>query len=117
NLAVLLAQAGRRVALVDGDLRHPRLHEFFGIQNDVGFTSVMIGDAALDPALQPVPGVERLFLLPSGPVPPNPAELLASSRCNDVLATLKSQYDIVLIDSPPVLPVTDAAVLATRSDA
>ncbi|MEA2686399.1 MAG: tyrosine-protein kinase, partial [Actinomycetota bacterium] len=111
NLGVALAKAGQRVILVCCDLRRPRLHEFFGLSNDVGFTSLLLGNAPLSRALQPVTEVPRLRVLASGPLPPNPSELLSSGRTKEVFAALKAEADIVLIDSPPVLPVTDALVL------
>lgn len=117
NLGVALAEAGQRVAIVCCDLRRPRLHEFFGLDNAVGFTSVLLGDVPLSAAVQRVPGVERLLLLASGPVPPNPSELLAGRRTVEVLTTLQAEADVVLIDCPPILPVTDAALLSSRVDA
>ena len=117
NLGVALAQAGQRVILVCCDLRRPRLHEFFGLPNAVGFTSLLLGNAPLSKALQAVPNVPRLRLLASGPLPPNPSELLSSARTKEVFAALKAEADVVLIDSPPVLPVTDALVLFRQVDA
>lgn len=117
NLAIALARAGQRTIVVCCDLRRPRLHEFFGCKNVVGFTSVIVGDAALSAALQDVPGEDGLMLLSSGPIPPNPSELLAGERATEILAALRARADIVLIDSPPVLPVTDAAILSKRVDA
>ena len=116
NLAVAFASSGLRTVAVCCDLRRPRLHEFFKLDNAVGFTSVLLGNVALAKALQPVPGQERLLLLASGPLPPNPAELLSSSRTLELFQSLASQADIVLIDSPPVLPVTDSLVLSQRVD-
>lgn len=116
NLAVAFASSGLRTVAVCCDLRRPRLHQFFGLDNGVGFTSVLLGNVALSKALQPVPGQERLLVLASGPLPPNPSELLSSSRTADLLRNLASQADIVLIDSPPVLPVTDSLVLSQRVD-
>ncbi|MDQ3896512.1 MAG: polysaccharide biosynthesis tyrosine autokinase [Actinomycetota bacterium] len=116
NLAVAFASSGMRTVAVCCDLRRPRLHEFFNLDNAVGFTSVLLGNVALAKALQPVPGQERLLVLASGPLPPNPAELLSSSRTADLLGNLATQADIVLIDSPPVLPVTDSLVLSQRVD-
>ena len=116
NLAVALTQAGQTVAILSCDLRRPRIHEYFGLPNTVGFTSVLLGETPLQAALQRVPGVPRLLLLASGRLPPNPSELLSSRRTVQVLNLLRSQVDIVLVDSPPVLPVTDAAVLAPRVD-
>jgi succinoglycan biosynthesis transport protein ExoP len=117
NLALVMAEAGQRVAVVCCDLRRPRIHEFFGLSNQVGFTSVLLGDASLSEALQPMPGLENLGILASGPIPPNPSELLSGTRAAEVLTTLADNADIVLVDSPPVLPVTDASVLASRVDA
>jgi succinoglycan biosynthesis transport protein ExoP len=117
NLAVVLAGVGRTVVLVDCDLRRPRLHTFFGLSNAVGFTSVLIGEQPISAALQRVPGVERLSLLASGPVPPNPSELLSSTRLTGILRQLQSDGAFVLVDSPPLLPVTDASLIATAMDA
>ncbi|MGH9126798.1 MAG: polysaccharide biosynthesis tyrosine autokinase, partial [Acidimicrobiales bacterium] len=116
NLGVALAQVGQRVVLVDCDLRRPRIHQFFGLDNEVGFTSVVLGHVPADAALQDAPDIPGLQILPSGPLPPNPAEMLASSRCGEVLTALQAEADILLIDSPPVLPVTDAAVISGMAD-
>lgn len=116
NLAVALARAGQRVILVDCDLRRPMIHEYFGLDPTVGFTSVLLGDAPLSAAFHRVPGIERLRILAAGPVPPNPSELLSTHRMVDLLTTLQADSDIVLLDSPPVLPVSDAAVLSARVD-
>jgi len=117
NLGVALANAGQNVIVVCCDLRRPRIHEFFGLDNKVGFTSVLLGDVPLPAALQPVPNVARLSLLASGPPPPNPSEMLSSHRAAEVFVALKARSDIVLIDSPPILPVTDALVLSRGVDA
>ena len=116
NLAVAFSSAGLRTIVVDCDLRRPRLHQFFGVSNEIGFTSVLVGTSGLAKALQPVPGQERLLVLASGPLPPNPSELLSSQRTADLLHSLSSQADVVLIDSPPSLPVTDASVLSQLVD-
>ncbi len=116
NLAVTLAEAGKRVIVVCCDLRRPRIHEFFGLSNETGFTSVLLGTSPLHGALQPVEEVKNLTLLASGPVPPNPSELLSSPRASELLDILATSYDMVLLDTPPVLPVTDAAVLSRHAD-
>ncbi|HUR23072.1 MAG TPA: polysaccharide biosynthesis tyrosine autokinase [Acidimicrobiales bacterium] len=116
NLAVALTQAGKTVAVLSCDLRRPRIHEYFGVPNAVGFTSVLLGETPLAEALQRVPGIPRLLLLASGRLPPNPSELLSSRRTTQVFDALRSQFDVVLVDSPPVLPVTDAAVLSPQVD-
>ncbi len=117
NLAVALGHGNLRVCLVDCDLRRPRVHEFFGLSNDRGFTSVLSGDLPLSAALQVVPGSDNITVLTAGTPPFDPADLLASGRAKGVLASLERQFDIVLVDSPPILPVTDAAVLSRATEA
>ncbi len=117
NLAVAMAEAGTQVVLVSCDLRKPRIHEFFELSNGVGLTSVLLGNVELHDALQSVPGVPNLTLLGSGPVPPNPSELLSGRRAGQVFADLTNQFDLVLLDSSPLLPVTDGSILAGLSDA
>jgi len=117
NLAVALAQAGQNVVIVSCDLRRPRVHDFFGMTNAVGFTSVLLGEVPVSSATNKVNGIEGLKVVVSGPIPPNPSELLAGRRTVEALAALQAEADVVLIDSPPILPVTDAAVLASRVDA
>jgi capsular exopolysaccharide synthesis family protein len=117
NLVVTLAKVGREVVVVDCDLRRSCLHTLFGLGNEVGFTSVLLGEVPLSAALLQVPDVPGLRLLASGPRPPNPSELLASQRAGEVIASLADLADIVVFDSPPVLPVTDAVALASRVDA
>ena len=115
NLAVTIAQSEQRIILVDCDLRRPSLHALFGLPNDQGLTSALLeGEEAALPLLPTeVPG---LSLLPSGPLPPRPADLLGSRRMEALIARLRAEADIVLFDTPPVIAVTDAAVLATRVD-
>lgn len=117
NLAVLFARADRRVTVVSGDLRRPRVHELFNVPAEPGLTSVMIGDVDLPHAIRPVRGVENLMVLPPGPMPPNPAELLSSPRFATLVRTLQATSTMVIVDSPPVLAVTDAAVAAGVTDA
>jgi capsular exopolysaccharide synthesis family protein len=117
NLGVVFAQAGERVVLVSCDLRRPRIGAFFGLDEKEGLTGVLLDKRTLTESVLPVPGFDRLSLLPAGPVPPNPAELLGSARARDVFTLLRDQFDLVLIDSPPVLPVTDAAILSRYADA
>jgi succinoglycan biosynthesis transport protein ExoP len=115
NLAVALAQAGKRTVAVSADLRKPRLHRFFGLQSSEGLTEVLQGKVSLQDAIQPST-LPNLKVLPSGSIPPNPAELLASDAMDDVLETLRSVADFVLIDTPPCLVVADALELAPKSD-
>lgn len=112
NLGVALARAGKRVVMADCDLRRPRVESFFGLPNEVGFTNVLLGNAGLADAVQLVPNEPRLAILPAGPPPPNPSELLSTRRAAELLRTLGDEADYVLVDSPPVLPVTDAIILA-----
>lgn len=114
NLAVTMAQSGRRTILVDCDLRRPTLHELFEVDNNTGITSMVLNENA-PPSLRKTE-VENLWLLPSGPKPPNPADLLGSRQIDRVLTQLKEQADIVLLDAPPVVGVTDAAVLGAKAD-
>ncbi len=114
NLSLSLAQAGVRVILVEGDLRRPRVAEYMGLEGAVGLTSVLLGRVPLEDALQPW-GDGILQVLPSGPLPPNPSELLGSAGMEQLLRRLEGLADIVLIDAPPLLPVTDAAVLGAMT--
>jgi capsular exopolysaccharide synthesis family protein len=116
NLAVTTAQTGRKVILVDCDLRRPTLHNIFNLKNDVGLTTMVVDDVAVEsPPLQDT-GIEGLQLVSSGPLPPNPSELLGSRRMEEIVAALLERADVVLFDAPPVVAVTDAAVLATKVD-
>lgn len=116
NLAVTLAQAEKEVILVDCDLRRPSQHEIFEVENGVGLTSMVVDEEAFkNPPLQETL-VPNLKLLPSGPLPPNPSELLGSRRMEEIIATLRETADLVLFDAPPIIAVTDAAVLASKVD-
>jgi len=111
NLAIALAQAGAKVLLVGADLRKPKMSHYLGIEGSVGLTDVLIGRIELAEAVQRW-GRTDLFLLPSGQIPPNPSELLGSALMDDLIRRLNKDFDVVLYDAPPLLPVTDAAVLA-----
>ncbi|GAA3088710.1 polysaccharide biosynthesis tyrosine autokinase [Streptosporangium carneum] len=115
NLAITLAQAGWRVVLVDGDLRRPSIPGYLGIEGAVGLTDVLIDRARLEDVIQTW-SEPNLSILPSGRIPPNPSELLGSQGMRQVLGRLSETYDMVIIDAPPLLPVTDAATLAAVSD-
>jgi len=111
NLAITLSDSGVRVALIDADLRRPSIAEYMDLEGAVGLTTVLIGQADLQDAIQNW-GNSTLDVLPSGQIPPNPSEVLGSRPMERLLEQLSSLYDIVLIDTPPLLPVTDAAILA-----
>ncbi len=114
NLAVTMAQSDRRTILVDCDLRRPSLHEVFEVSNDSGLTTMVLDETV--PVQAQRTSVPNLSLLTSGPKPPNPADLLGSRQVDRVLQELSDTADIVLIDAPPVLGVTDAAVIGARVD-
>ncbi len=115
NLALSLAQTGTRTLLIGGDLRRPKAAERLAMDGAVGVTSVLLGKVALGDAIQTDPR-SSLDFLASGPVPPNPAELLQSLAMGELLEEVRKRYDVVLIDAPPLLPVTDAALLAAKAD-
>jgi capsular exopolysaccharide synthesis family protein len=115
NLAVSVAQSGKRVLLIDADLRRPRLHQLFGLREGPGLASVLAGKAEVEQVIRPS-GVCGLSLLPCGPRPGNPAELLTSTRLEDLLRDLRDRYDLVLIDTPALLAVTDPRVVLARVD-
>lgn len=111
NLAIAMAQAGQAVCLVDADLRRPMVGEYLGLDRSAGLTTALVGKADVMDLLQPW-GADRLYILTSGQIPPNPSELLGSTRMGALLGVLETEFDIVIIDAPPLLPVTDAAVLS-----
>lgn len=111
NTAISLADAGSRVALIDADLRRPSVARYMGLEGGVGLTTVLIGKAAVEDVIQPW-GNGYLHVLPSGQIPPNPSELLGSQAMANLLDKLTRTYDIVLVDTAPLLPVTDAAILS-----
>ena len=116
NLAVVMAQAGLKVALVDCDLRRPSQHKQFEIPNRAGLTEVLLRDPGQWQDITLASGVPNLSLIPSGVLPPNPSELLGSKRMQQLLEHLKQSFDVMILDAPPLLPVTDALVLASIAD-
>lgn len=111
NLAIALSQSGQSVCLVDADLRRPAINTYLGLDRNAGLTTALVGAAELNDLIQPW-GNENLFVLASGQIPPNPSELLGSQRMDLLIRELESTFDSVIIDAPPLLPVTDAAVLS-----
>lgn len=136
NLAVTMAMSGKKVVVVDGDLRRPRMHAYFGVDNEIGVSTVTSGKTSLAAALEPIEvapqngkvGVDfaewakgadarsRLFLLPSGPLPPNPGEMVNSRRFGQMIQALEKEADLVIVDSPAMLAVGDTAALAAKVD-
>lgn len=115
NLAVVLTQAGKSVLLIDCDMRNPTVHKNFNLSNKVGLSSCISMDTALSDAVQKT-SIEGLYALTGGVIPPNPSELLGSEQMKNVLQRAKEQYDYVLIDTPPVMPVTDALIVGRFVD-
>lgn len=115
NLAVVLTQAGKSVLLIDCDMRNPTVHKNFNLSNKVGLSSCISMGTALSDAVQKT-SIEGLYALTGGVIPPNPSELLGSEQMKNVLQRAKEQYDYVLIDTPPVMPVTDALIVGRFVD-
>ncbi|MCK5684536.1 polysaccharide biosynthesis tyrosine autokinase, partial [bacterium] len=115
NLAVTFAQASKNVLVVDTDMRKPVQHKIFGIDNDEGLTNLLIKDVNYKKYIKKT-DIPNLFLLPTGPIPPNPAEFLNSNRMQEIMDTFSANFDYIFYDSPPVVMVTDAAILSTRVD-
>lgn len=116
ELGAALAQEGNKVLVIDGDLRKPTLHQKFGLSNDKGLSTSLINRCEIDEVISPT-RQRGLESLPAGPVPPNPSELLGTKKMAGLIEALKKRYDIILLDSSPVLPVTDAQVLSKLADA
>jgi succinoglycan biosynthesis transport protein ExoP len=117
NLAAILAQRDTRVLLIDGDLRRPNIHHRFGLNGKIGLTTLLTGATTLEGTVQSVPEIPNLDILPSGPVPPFPTEMLSSGAMEAILKRCAEIYDYVVIDSPPILSVTDGVILARQADA
>lgn len=115
SLGIAMAQSGSKVLLLDTDMRRPRLHKAFGVSNEVGVSSLVVGEGKLEDAIKTTE-VPNLFVLPCGPIPPNPAELLHTQAFRELLEKLKGRYDKVVLDSPPIGAVADAVVLSTVAD-
>jgi capsular exopolysaccharide synthesis family protein len=115
NLAVVFAQQGKRVLMIDADLRKPTVHYTFSKENHVGLSNVLTRQATLDEAVQTT-SQDNLYVLTSGPIPPNPSEILGSKGMQSMLQLAKNEYDVIILDSPPVLVVTDAQVLSNITD-
>lgn len=116
NLSVAMANANKKVLLIDSDLRKPTLHLFVGVSNDTGLTNVLVEDVDYKKLVKSISDLEHLDILISGPIPPNPSELLGSNKMKIFLEKVLEDYDMIFLDSPPVGLVTDAAILSTVVD-
>jgi capsular exopolysaccharide synthesis family protein len=113
NLAITTAHSGKKVLLIDCDLRKPTIHKKFGVSNQEGLTNLLAKEKSLEEVIKTT-NISNFYLLTSGPIPPNPAELLGSKKMKSLLKELDEIFDMVFIDSPPVLAVTDAQILASQ---
>lgn len=115
NVAVAYAQADKKVLLLDGDLRKPTVQHIFAAKNVFGLSNLITNQITIENAVQNTQ-IENLSIMTSGPIPPNPSELLASNRFKELFLKFESQFDIIIVDTPPVLAVTDAVIMSTLSD-
>lgn len=115
NLGITMAQSGKKVLLVDCDLRKPTIHKKMEISNRLGITTLLSNEQKLEEVVKAT-NIPNFFVLTSGPIPPNPAELLGSKKMKNFISELKDYFDMILLDAPPVLAVTDAQILSTFSD-
>lgn len=115
NIAVVFANSGQRVLLVDADMRNPTIHKTFGLTNEVGLSKVLSSNNSVLEMSRPSM-VDNLSILTSGPKPPNPSELLGSTRMNQVIEETRHLYDVIIFDMPPVVTVTDAQIMASKAD-
>ena len=120
NLALVIAQTGKRVLLIDADFRRPKVHKIFGLNDEIGFSSVLVGEATLDDAVQKtahdIENIDKLDIIAAGPTPPNPTELFETKAARRVIEGLRDKYDRIIIDTPPVLFVSDATILSSLGD-
>ncbi len=115
NIAIVFAQEGKKVLLVDADMRKPIIHHTFYLENTVGYSNVLAGQTNVEDAIQ-ITSVEGLDIITSGPIPPNPTELLSSSHLDEFMAKVRSKYEIIIFDAPPITAVSDALILGNKCD-
>lgn len=116
NMAISLAQSGKKVLMMECDLRKPRVHRYFSLPNDIGLTDIIAKNCPLDKVVKNTKDIENLSVICSGSLPPNPTEILESKKLSDLMLQLKERYDMIIIDTPPVGQLTDGAILAGKSD-
>jgi len=115
NVGVSWAKQGEKVVLVDADLRRPTIHKTFNVSNRAGLSSYLLGNASFEEIIQPTM-IHNLYVITSGPVPPNPSELLGSMRTQDLFTRLEDKFDLLILDAPPANSVTDSQILASKVD-
>ena len=115
NLAVAMAQGGGRTLILDCDMRRPRMNKIFSLPRDPGMSNILVGESSWEAMVRPTP-VDKLWFIPSGPIPPNPAELVSSDLMEEIIGQMRGQYDRIIIDSPPVTAVTDSVALSRLVD-
>lgn len=115
NLAITLSQSGARVLLIDCDLRKPSIHKKFRVVNDLGITDILVDKCSLKDVIKKID--EYLFMITAGTIPPNPSEIVGSNSMEDLIKELSLSFDYIVMDTPPVIPVTDPLLLAAKSDA
>lgn len=116
NTAVTMAQSEKKVLLIDCDLRKPKIHTFFKLHNGQGLTNILVEDVKCKDIVHEIDLASGLYVLTAGPIPPNPAELLGSNKMKSFVEDMKNEYDYIILDSPPVGMLTDAAILSTIAD-
>lgn len=115
NLAIVTAENGKRTIIVDCDQRKPKIHRTFGVSNQIGLSNYLVGEVSFEGAIQKSI-VDNLFIMSSGKIPPNPAELLSSKKMQDLIIMLKEKFDFIILDTPPVIAVTDALIISHYVD-
>ena len=116
NLAITMVNSGKKVLLVDCDLRKPKVHKYFDIKNEIGIVNILVEGIFAESVMSEIDKVPNLHIVPSGPLPPNPSEILGSEAMKNLISKLKMEFDVILFDAPPICSVTDAALLSKIAD-
>ncbi len=116
NFAIILAQVGSRVLIIDTDLRKPKIHKIFGLPNNIGLTNILAESLPWEEHIFSIEEQPNLYVMTGGPIPPNPAEIVGSGKIKDMVSAIKEKFDYIILDTPPVGIVTDAAIVSTYSD-
>lgn len=116
NFAIILAQVGSRVLIIDTDLRKPKIHKIFGLPNNIGLTNILAESLPWEEHIFAIEEQPNLYVMTGGPIPPNPAEIVGSGKIKDMVSAIKEKFDYIILDTPPVGIFTDAAIVSTYSD-